>query len=143
MSTNWRAMQTNLERYHRRTIPERGAEEVRAVGLAALSGVVELTRVDTGRARGNWQVQEGRPATGFDEEVGDTDGREGPDAPSRRRDTLEEGRREIDQASGRRPIWLHNGLPYAKALNDGSPTNEADRMVERTADRLRRRGGSR
>lgn len=35
---------------------------VRAIALELFIGVISLTRVDTGRARGNWQTTIGRPA---------------------------------------------------------------------------------
>jgi len=33
-----------------------------AIKIELFSGIVELTRVDTGRLKGNWQIQENKPA---------------------------------------------------------------------------------
>lgn len=39
-------------------------ELTKAIKIEMFSGVVSDTRVDTGRLKGNWQIQENRPATG-------------------------------------------------------------------------------
>lgn len=39
-------------------------ELAKAIKIELFSGIVQDTRVDTGRLRGNWQIQENTPATG-------------------------------------------------------------------------------
>lgn len=79
-----------------------------AVALRALNGVVLGTRVDTGRARGNWQVQLGSPPEGHDETLMDKVGSA----------TIGRGARVISTAQGDRVVWLHNGVPYIGILED-------------------------
>ena len=87
---------------------ERHRDLVRATALRALRGVVMSTRVDTGRARGNWQMTEGAPAQGYDEERKDPSG--GP--------TIGVGSIVAAAANGKDVIWLHNGVPYIGILED-------------------------
>lgn len=100
---------------------ERHAQFVRAVALRALRGLVLSTRYDTGRMRGNWQVTEKDPATGFNEDARDTAGGT----------TIQKGSAVIAGATGKQMIWAHNGVPYAKYVN------EWDKIVEATANALR------
>ncbi len=39
-------------------------KKTRAITIAIFNGTIQLTRVDTGRARGNWQLSIGTPRTG-------------------------------------------------------------------------------
>lgn len=96
------------------------ARLVKAVAMRGLKGVVMGTRVDTGRARGNWQVAEGEPPEGFDLELKDKPGGA----------TMSRGRGKIEEATGRAVIWIHNGVPYVKYLEDW------DKMVEGTYQSL-------
>lgn len=49
-------------------ICKKGGEDIgefaKALKIEIFSGIVSDTRVDTGRLRGNWQIQENSPATG-------------------------------------------------------------------------------
>ena len=95
-------------------IEERHAAFTRAVALQANADLVLGTRVDTGRARSNWQVGEGEPPEGFDPNTYDAIGRgiEGGSV----RDALAENARAISEMSGQSVIWLHNGVPYIGIL---------------------------
>ena len=90
----------------------------RALALRGLSDLVLGTRVDTGRARGNWQVGEGEPPEGFDPENFDETGT----------DTISAGSQEIANASGQDIIWIQNGVPYIAYLEDGPYVQ--DHMLE-------------
>ena len=103
---------------------ERRKDLTKVIGLRALSDVVLGTRVDTGRARGNWQVAESTPPQGYDPNLGAPEGRSGKDAPTRRADPMSAGASAIDAASGDDVIWIHNGVPYIQVLEDW------DAMVE-------------
>jgi hypothetical protein len=97
----------------------RGTEEAheahrrrtRAAMLYALQNLVLGSRVDTGRFRGNWQVTEGSPAEGYEQELYDFAGRFG------NRDALVEETENVLQASGDEIIWAHNGVPYAEIID--------------------------
>jgi hypothetical protein len=108
---------------------ERRRQIAKAVGIRALSGVVLGTRVDTGRARGNWQVQEGAPPEGHDPLAFHPTG--GGLPGGRSKDSVAEGTQVVLQASGDDVIWLHNGVPYIHILED------LDKMVEVTVELLK------
>ena len=85
------------------------ADVIRKAELQMLSEVVLGTPVDTGRARGNWQFSEGRPATGelntFDKTgLG----------------TMANAATEIAAAKVGGPDWfLSNNVPYILMLEFG------------------------
>jgi len=89
----------------------------RVVKIKLFTGIVKLTRVDTGRLRGNWQMQESTRPTGVLERVdksGDIVGK------------------EIMNASPDGVTLFVNNLPYAK------PREEKDAMVGQTVSLVRR-----
>lgn len=93
----------------------------KAVAIRVLRGVVLGTRVDTSRARSNWQVTELVPAEGYDEDKRDPGGSI----------TIEEGNRVIAEATGLSIVWLHNGVPYIGILEDW------DKMVHGNVEAMR------
>jgi hypothetical protein len=131
MSDDIRSFELGLDRFVRQTVPQRVKDVRNALALEAHSGVINMTIYDTGRARANWQVTVGSPAEG---ETDDTD--TGGAA------TIAKGAATIASATDPfAPIWLHNGLPYIRPMNDGTHNFVkvgAIRMVETTVDRLRR-----
>lgn len=128
--TNIREFRLAIDAHNKRT-HERRRLMTKAVAMRALEGVVLGTRVDTGRARGNWQVTEGAPADGYDPDLGAVGGRTGDDAPTMRVDPIAEGSAKIEGASGDDTIWLHNGVPYIVFLE------ERDKMVAGNVEALR------
>jgi len=92
-------------------------ELARAVKIEAFSGIVSDTRVDTGRLRGNWQIQDGSPASG---ELERTD-KSGATVNSE----IERGATEDGQT------FFVNNLPYAAVYE------EEDAMVGRNARRVK------
>ena len=91
---------------------------VQKIALQVLRGVVLKTPVDTGRARGNWQVTIGEPAEG---EVANLD----PSGGS----TISEGTARILGAINFVVIWVVNNLPYIERLEDGYSTQAPEGMV--------------
>jgi len=91
-------------------------------------GLLQLTPVLTGRARGNYQVTTGSPATGTldDARFG---GATGAGA------TAEETSRAAAALANARPygvIFIVNNLPYIVVpLNDGGKNRQAHHMMER------------
>jgi len=78
------------------------------VAFDILKGVVMMTPVDTGRARGNWQVTVGeQPREGIEEAD-----KTGDRAKAR-------GLAEIELTLPGEVIWIHNNLPYIGALERG------------------------
>ncbi len=94
---------------------------VRKVALDALRGIVLKTPVDTGRARGNWQVTIGQPAAG---KIDYADKGGGP--------TISKGTGEILAAPPIGKIWLTNNLPYAERLEHGWSQQAPAGMVQLT-----------
>lgn len=89
----------------------------KAIKVELFSGVVEETRVDTGRLRGNWQIQENAPASGQLERT-DKNG------------TIV--MKEIaDKSSADGLTFFVNNLPYAKVYE------EKDAMVGRNVARVK------
>lgn len=117
--TNVREFTLGIDQFVEET-EERRADITKAVTLRGLRGVVLGTRVDTGRARGNWQVAEGDPPVGHDPNRFDPTGGV----------TLSEGSAAIGSASGKDVIWLHNGVPYIEILE------QWDSMLEGTYQSL-------
>lgn len=92
-------------------------ELCKAVKVEIFSGIVADTRVDTGRLRGNWQIQENAPAPG---ELERTD-KNGAIVNS-----------EIEKRSTSEGLtYFVNNLPYAKVYE------EIDAMVARNIARVK------
>lgn len=97
---------------------DRAGEWARAVKIELFSSVVDLTRVDTGRLKGNWQIQEGSPATGELDRKDSSGGKV---------------KAEIEHKAT--PVgltYLANNLPYAMTWE------KKDAMVGRSVARLRK-----
>lgn len=93
-------------------------QTARAITLEAFTSVIENTRVDTGRAKGNWQTTTGQPALG-------TIDRLDPNGTA----AISEAASNIKPASLN---IISNNLPYIEKLE------ELDGMVGRTDARLDR-----
>lgn len=91
-------------------------ETVRAVKISLFNGVIDDTRVDTGRLRGNWQTTTGGPASGEVDRLG------GGGAKSE-----VSGGVTADDVD-----YLTNNLPYSEVWE------ERDGMVARNVARLER-----
>lgn len=126
--TNIREFKVALER-RADEAEELHAQRTKAATLHALRDVVLATRVDTGRARGNWQVGEGAPPEGHDPGAYAPVGRGVPGG--RARDPVAEGATQVAAATGRDIIWLHNGVPYIGVLE------RLDKMVAGATESLR------
>ncbi|WP_237133808.1 hypothetical protein [Pseudohongiella sp. O18] len=88
----------------------------RAVKMEVFSGVILDTRVDTGRARGNWQASENVPMSGEVDRL-DTNGSAVIDEVS-------------SKINGISLSYLTNNLPYIGVLE------EKDAMVARNVQRV-------
>ena len=99
--------------------------EVRAVGLNLLRGLIRLTPVDTGRAKGNWFVSIVNPSRAID-------------GQRRQATAFSEGIIEIALARGMAypTVTLSNNLPYIERLNDGYSMQAPKKFVETELDRI-------
>ena len=98
------------------------------VALDLFRGVVMSTPVDTGRARGNWQVTLGAPASG---EVNVTGSALGVGAAS-----VAHGAETVKRAKGDVSIFLTNNLPYIRALEYGHSKQAPNGMVRQNVARF-------
>lgn len=88
------------------------AKAMKRAALAADQAIVLATPVDTGRARANWTVSIGSPATESFEFTG------GEGAATNQ--ALSQGRSAVSSFKlGRGPIFIANNLPYIQLLEDG------------------------
>jgi hypothetical protein len=109
-----------------------------AGNLTLVPGLLNFTRVDTGRARGNWQSSIGAPAEGtIDEGFGPPRrGREIRPAefvgePATAEETARAQAALAGLRMGQSTYWTNN-LPYVVILNDGGVhRRQGDHMVER------------
>lgn len=98
----------------------------RVATLELFSGIVKLTPVDTGRARGNWLTGVHRPVTGETERLDKT------------------GRSAIAEISENTPAgagqvtYLSNNLPYIEDLERGSSKQAPEGMVRKNMDRVQK-----
>ena len=102
---------------------------IRATALEALNRIVLKTPVDTGRARGNWNVLIG---TGDEEDADDSEDKSGAAAISRGGDVIGGYARE----TGFPVISIYNNLPYIERLEDGYSDQTPEGMVAVTAAEL-------
>jgi len=92
---------------------------VRKVAMDVFKGVIMMTPVKSGRARGNWQTTIGTPAT---EEL---------DTEDKNRGLVELGD-VIDKHQGDDSIFLSNNVPYIEVLENGNETHRPVGMVKVT-----------
>ena len=100
-------------------------KEGRALGINLLNGLVMLTPVDTGRAKGNWFV-------GLNKSVRVTE-------EDRRQSTaLSEGLNVIGGAKAMKypEIVLSNNLPYIESLNNGTSDQAPKKFIETEINRV-------
>lgn len=99
---------------------------MRALVLETTSRLVTKTPVDTGRARGNWQVGTKVAAPGG---TGDTD-KSGTGSIAKAASILQ-------SLNVGETVYITNGLPYIKALEDGHSTQAPQGMVKTTVAELK------
>jgi hypothetical protein len=108
LKTNLAAFNAEVREFTNKMLPHELVVFHKKLVLQALRGIVKRTPVDTGRARGNWQVTIGSPASDI---VDGTDKSGGT--------TIAQG---LATVVGLRPfsiVWLTNNLPYAVSLEGG------------------------
>ena len=131
MGVDLRGYDAGVRRYTEQTVPNKVRDLRDAAAFEAVATVVRMTIVDTGRAKGNWQVTAGQPAEGHTEDT-DKSGAA----------TLGAAQAAVSAARNPwTPIWLHNGLPYIKNMDLGLKNfsrTGALHMVDAAVARVRR-----
>ena len=107
------------------SVPEKIIPLHKKIGLEALRRVVLKTPVDTGRARGNWQVSIGDPALTMLEAADRTGS-----------DTIAIGTAQLENLKAYETIFLTNNVPYIIYLEEGSSKQAPAGMVKMTVDEL-------
>ena len=101
-------------------------DEVRkAISIELLSSVVRDTSVDTGRARGNWQISEDSPVT---QDIDRED--QAGSAP------LNEIAGKVDQSAMDSDLYLSNNLSYIERLEEGYSGQAPEGMLRRNFSRI-------
>lgn len=99
---------------------------IRMLALEALSRIVLKTPVDTGRARGNWQVGINRPPKGEAE-------RSDPGGGG----TIQAGQAALANLPPYPIVYITNNLPYIERLEHGHSGQAPQGMVGVTIEELR------
>ena len=101
-------------------IEEEVNEVKRKAALQVLASVTLATPVDSGRARGNWNVSIDTPVTSSSENTDKSGG-----------STIGKGSGVISRVLPGGTIYITNNLPYIVSLNDGSSKQAPKKFVER------------
>lgn len=115
-----------IQAFASQTVPAKANLLKRKLALQALTRLVERTPVDTGRARGNWQV---------------TLGDHLPDGPVDRLDpdgsgAIGQGSQAIAVVRRGEPIWISNHLAYIEELEHGTSEQAPEGMLAVTMTEL-------
>lgn len=88
----------------------------RKIGLEAYRRIVLKTPVDTGRARGNWDMTIGSPATGASDTIGPLE----PKPAGWKSGDVTSGLQAIQSLKPFETIYITNNLPYIRRLEEDS-----------------------
>lgn len=102
----------------------------RKIAFDVLAGVTRKTRVDTGRARGNWQVSTSKPNARVVKVKAGQSPAEISAAAMARAVAILSG------AKNPTTIYVFNNVEYIIFLEDGTPKMKADHMLQRTLDEV-------
>jgi len=113
-----------FKRFVKNRIPDEVLIIQKQVALVILADVVKNMRVDTGRARGNWQVTRGSVPT-FSLLRVDKESKEGEP-------TFELGSQEIAKlkANALEILFISNNVEYINFLEEGTDKMTGDHMLE-------------
>ena len=104
---------------------------IQKVGMEALTRLVRKTPVDTGRARGNWQVSIGSPLVDYDDEKKDPSGGEA-ETTSGGMSVIMAGQGKMKDAPLDSVIWITNNVPYIEILDSGRSNQAPTGMLDST-----------
>ena len=126
-----RRFNRELQEFGKKLVPEELTKLVKAIAFEAFARIVFKTPVDTGRARGNWQISIGQPI--FDEIELD----QAQDIALS--DIGNEGVRAAQVLQNLNPfevVWISNNVPYIEFLEEGSSRQAPQGMVAETFSEL-------
>lgn len=110
----------------RRKLDRKADQAMRGLALELTGRIVRRTPVDTGRARGNWHADIGRPRRTVTDAVDPSGG-----------GTIAAASAATAQLAVGRSWFLTNGLPYIRRLEDGWSLQAPSGMVKVTIAELR------
>lgn len=125
-------MKNELEQFNRdmtafgKSLPEKLKVFQKKVVFEALNRLVKKTPIDTGRARGNWQVTIGGPATGqleTTDHIGEA--------------TVIQGLAVLAGLGDYQVVWISNNVDYIEALEHGHSKQAPEGMLAVTVAELR------
>jgi hypothetical protein len=108
-----------MTEYSKQALNAEISQDIRVTAFKILRNVVLATPVDTGRARGNWQVG----IDSFKINTVDVTDKSGGVA-------INAGALELKGVRDYQTVWITNNLPYIAALNDGSSAQAPKKFVE-------------
>ena len=110
----------------------------RRVALQVFTGIVQKTPVDTGRARSNWAIALGGPASTPSSAITEEHQRqrkengEGVDPSSITDQAVREAEASSMAINGQQLVYISNNLPYISRLNEGHSQQAPAGFVEAT-----------
>lgn len=125
-------MKDNLAQFNRevtqfaKSIPGKVTVMQKKIVLEALRRLVKKTPVDTGRARGNWQVTIGSPVDGQLD-------KKDPEGDS----TIAIGLAALAGLPPFQVVWISNNVDYIEFLEEGSSGQAPEGMLAITIEELR------
>jgi hypothetical protein len=134
---NLREIEISLKR-QAKVAPEAVVNIQKAATLELQRGIVVATPVDKGRARGNWQVAQGSPASGDvapNGFPGESSAARGAAATAA---ALTQGAQAAAETKPFSKTYVSNRLPYIEALNEGTSTQAPAGFIETAVNRVRR-----
>ncbi len=126
MISNLQQFNMEIDNFTKKMLPAEVVIFHKKIVLEALRRVVAKTPVDTGRARANWQVTIGSPATS-QLDITDKDGGA----------TIAKGLAAIQGLPPYQIVWISNNMDYIEDLEHGSSKQAPEGMVEVTVAELR------
>lgn len=123
MSESIRRFDAGMKRFADTLKEEQLVVFYKRLSLEILRKVVFLTPVDTGRARGNWQLTISTPASGQVKQF-------------KGRDPFAAGTATLEQMKNLNVVWISNNVPYIVALERGWSKQAPAGMVAVTLDTL-------
>jgi len=126
LDADTRRFNAEIEKFAKNLTPDEVVKLQKKVVFDALNKILMRTPVDTGRARGNWQVSIANYPFG---EVRSTDRGGGT--------TTQKGAAALANLTPFQVVYIANNLPYIQALENGSSKQSPQGMMAVTYQELR------